>query len=354
MDGDVKMSTFKTLVDAMTSVVANDTSNRASDINNIQNALADIVSGYSSGTLANPGQIVVVAKSGGDFTSLASVPAAITDASASKPYSILLMPGIYETSEVTLPNYVSIVGMDRKSCILKCTSNSEFVVKLKIWNMLTNLTVEHAGTITGKHAKTIVIDDDNSYIINCVIKNNATLSAGSYNAYSIYGGNSSDFYVYSSDIVCVNVGFINGYGISISTEHDPRDFEIRDCSIMLGAGPSGENIGVHVGNIVVNDGFIRGTKIQSNKKCIDLQSTAYVENCYLLSNTNAESTIDIHVHNAKFYNCTVRAVSPKLCFDTDGTYNISIAHCRMNLASPIHANLTNLITTPYNVADTDV
>jgi hypothetical protein len=54
-------------------------------------------------------QVVVVAKSGGDFTSIQSALNSITDASATKRYLVWVAPGIYN-ERVTMKQYVDIEG----------------------------------------------------------------------------------------------------------------------------------------------------------------------------------------------------------------------------------------------------
>ncbi len=53
--------------------------------------------------------VVVVSKSGGDFTSISAALGSISDASASNPYLIFVAPGVY-TEQVTMKPYVDIQG----------------------------------------------------------------------------------------------------------------------------------------------------------------------------------------------------------------------------------------------------
>jgi hypothetical protein len=59
---------------------------------------------------AHIAQVVTVAKSGGDFTSVKDALASITDASASKPYVIYVYPGVYVEDPITLKAYVNVHG----------------------------------------------------------------------------------------------------------------------------------------------------------------------------------------------------------------------------------------------------
>jgi hypothetical protein len=56
-------------------------------------------------------QVIDVAQSGGDFTSLAAAVASISDASAAKPYVVRVAPGQYVEPPITMKSYVDVVGL---------------------------------------------------------------------------------------------------------------------------------------------------------------------------------------------------------------------------------------------------
>ncbi|MEM7114989.1 MAG: pectinesterase family protein [Chloroflexota bacterium] len=64
------------------------------------------------------GNVVVVAKSGGDFTTLGAALASITTASATNPYLIKIGPGVYQ-EQVDLKDYVHIEGSGEGVTILR-------------------------------------------------------------------------------------------------------------------------------------------------------------------------------------------------------------------------------------------
>lgn len=69
----------------------------------------------------SPAQIVWVATSGGDFTSVAAAMNAITDASATKPYVVRVAPGTYdEPGGVTVKDQVSLVGSGPSATTIRC------------------------------------------------------------------------------------------------------------------------------------------------------------------------------------------------------------------------------------------
>lgn len=75
------------------------------------------------GTTVSWSQVRTVMKTGGNHTSIAAAMAAITDAGASKPYTVLLGPGIHDyTADETWKDYVSIVGMGREASVINLNS----------------------------------------------------------------------------------------------------------------------------------------------------------------------------------------------------------------------------------------
>jgi hypothetical protein len=74
---------------------------------------------------AGPAQVVWVAKSGGDFTTVKAAIDSITDASASKPYLVKVAPGTYtEPNGVNLKNYVDLEGSGQTTTTITSTSSA--------------------------------------------------------------------------------------------------------------------------------------------------------------------------------------------------------------------------------------
>lgn len=101
----------------------------------------------ASGTVVcqpvRPAQIVWVATSGGDFTSVAAAMNSITDASATKPYVVRVAPGIYdEPGGVTVKDQVSLVGSGPGATTIRCacggaTSTSAGAATVRIEGAIT-------------------------------------------------------------------------------------------------------------------------------------------------------------------------------------------------------------------------
>jgi len=338
-------TSFSTLVDGQDRY-------RASHVNAVQTAITSIIT-----AMAHKQQVVVVAKARGDYTSLASAAAAITDASVTKPYCIVVYPGIYETSEVTLPDYVSLVGLDPKSCILRSTTaDTIYVVAAGEQSCVSGMTISNNCTFNfgaASFVSSLLFAGKPGRVYDCRIENTVTLSGGETTVHGLTVNDTLD--IWNTDIsVNVTSTRVHNIGIYVDTA---ADVNLRGCSIeSLGMGNAyGYAAWVKSTGAVA----FRGCDLQTAGPCIYYEdiSTIICENCTIESTANNGIPVRVHTSdNGSFYDCTLKKHgTATVCIAAvSGTPDIKVAHCRMNLASPLDANLTNLIGTPYNVSDTDV
>jgi hypothetical protein len=105
-------------------------------------------------------RVVVVAKSGGDFTSIQAAVDSISGASEETPYLVWVAPGLYEET-VTLKSYVHLQGAGRKATIISsAVTNSaapptQATVVLADETSLRDLTVMNEGT--GAHNVAVLL-----------------------------------------------------------------------------------------------------------------------------------------------------------------------------------------------------
>ena len=92
-------------------------------------------------------QVVWVAKSGGDFTTLSAALGSITDASAEKPYVIKIAPGTYaETATVELKSYVDVEGSGQDVTTVRCACGVTPALQAEnIAAEIRHFTVENTG-----------------------------------------------------------------------------------------------------------------------------------------------------------------------------------------------------------------
>ncbi len=114
--------------------------------------------------------IVYVAKSGGDYTTIQAAVDSITDASATNPYLVYVAPGIYE-EEVTLKEHVHLQGSGQDvSIIASEVSNSSTVtsapLKAASNTSIRDLTVKNISTNTDSNKYVAVyVPDDTSDVL---------------------------------------------------------------------------------------------------------------------------------------------------------------------------------------------
>jgi len=155
---------------------------------------ADTLDGIDSAGFAMAGHthgstdyhnVVVVAKSGGDFTSIQTALDSIADASASNPYLVWVGPGIY-TERVTMKPFVAIEGAGEDVTKITYTGSSGFISTVMGANdaELCYMTVENTGG--DDFAIAIYNISDSPRLAHVSV----TASGGIYN-YGIYNVNSS-------------------------------------------------------------------------------------------------------------------------------------------------------------------
>ena len=117
-----------------------------------RSSLQDLSSMVSQGAADKPSQTVVVAKSGGDFESVAAAVDSISDASVDKPYAVLVFPGIYDESDlVQVGPFIHLRGVSRDASIIRgdrtsnVQNNTAAIVELLDMSSISNLTVINEG-----------------------------------------------------------------------------------------------------------------------------------------------------------------------------------------------------------------
>lgn len=100
---------------------------------------------------AHPAQIVTVAISGGDYTSVKQALDSILDATIIKPYIIKVAPGVYTESPFAMKEFVTIEGSGQISTILVTNDSTVDFITGEDYSFLKSLSIQ-GPTNTGKSA----------------------------------------------------------------------------------------------------------------------------------------------------------------------------------------------------------
>ena len=221
---------------------------------------------------AAPNARIVVAKSGGNYTTITAALNAIVP-SATKPYTIEVWPGTY-AENVTMKSYVHLKGLGRGVTYLKPASGNAITM-----TSLTNVAVSGLsiiltpGTYGIYPSRTV-----NAEIVDCDISNGAigvyavtgssvVITGNTFNANQYFGlGIESSTAVITNNVITGN-GIIGQYYGAVDL------FDTRAGTIVAGnviRGNNNNGITVHhavpstISNNTITDNLGYGLNIQSN------------------------------------------------------------------------------------------
>jgi pectin methylesterase-like acyl-CoA thioesterase len=127
---------------------------------------AKIAGPISAAKIQKVGRVVVVATSGGDYTSPIAAVNSITDASAANPYLVKVMPGVYNlgAASLVMKPYVYLEGSGESSVITSTIANADgqcFVGTVNMANNSTvkNISIKNIGTGGDTHFSAVVFSD---------------------------------------------------------------------------------------------------------------------------------------------------------------------------------------------------
>lgn len=183
------------------------------------------IQGPAGATGATPhyANVIVVAKSGGDFSDLNAAANSIVDASESNPYLIKLMPGVYELGATLLQvrPYVNVEGSGEGATVIR--GNIRLVNNVELRHLTVdasaggaaililngNIALSHI-TLTASGAYSLGIDSW-GFGVGPIRLNDATIIVdGSVEAYGIRTQAATDLILNNCQIVSSNAGYTAG------------------------------------------------------------------------------------------------------------------------------------------------
>ena len=217
--------------------------------------------------------VKVVAKSGGDYTSVTEAMNAINPSSAER-YLVLVMPGVYE-EQVTLKQYVHLKGAGIESTFISSAANDA------------NFNQDAAATM---------LVPANVQVSNLTVRNTSTTNDGV--ALKISGGNAETIL---DNVQLEVLGAGGGEHIGLYTNGTPL---LRHVLIEVSGGTS-QNWGVftNVSSFTMTDTTIRATG--TNATAIRMNGGSPFISDSTLSGMNGSNGIGIDLSGAGVHNVTV-------------------------------------------------
>ncbi len=133
---------------------------------------ADTLDGLHASQLGGHYQnVVMVAKSGGDYTNVQAAIASISDATAGNPYLVWVAPGVYSET-VTLKPFVHLQGSGQAATVITSTASStnfpptQATLELASDTSLRDLTVGNGGTGERNTALLATVGVSNTLVTN--------------------------------------------------------------------------------------------------------------------------------------------------------------------------------------------
>lgn len=184
---------------------------------------------------------IIVAQSGGDFTTISAALASISDASAGNPYLIKIMPGVY-SERVTMKSYVDIEGSGELTTKITAPGFADYTIGTVAGASnaeLRHITVEN----TGSAAYAIAIRDAPRLAFVTILA-----SGGTHENDGIY---------YAAPMHNVTITATGGYDatgmiIKASTTYHPLITNV----VITVSGATNKNTGVNGGSQILRDASI--------------------------------------------------------------------------------------------------
>jgi len=257
------------------------------DISGLDSALAakaDISHNHDGIYQRRYANVLVVSKSGGDFSDPVSAANSITDASANNPYLIKVMPGVYDSGPdgIVLPDYVDLEGSGENTTVLRSgfSSSQYWHIALKGAEHcdIRNVTIEAyghtkqiyaiSGKVTLKHVTAIAYGARHSTAIQLASRLNDVKVYMNADATSVFWIGVQSAGTIMNNVEIVMSGADNMYGIWESTSN-PYNIhsELNNVRIKLEGGGQ-YNTGILLDESAA---ILRNVTIESDARGIQLE-----------------------------------------------------------------------------------
>lgn len=294
------------------------------------------------GPAARYGNVIVVAKSGGDFTDPIAAVGSISDASATNPYLIKIMPGVYDlgTSSLHLKAFVDIEGSGTHSTTILSVPDADPVVSCDNDAQITNLSIENGQLIRSGHTHVALgyyfaPSGTSLKLNNLVLKLDESPANGT--ALDVYsqGGVSVD--IRNVDVIFAGSPGV-GVGISLNNAANLQNVSINNGYVGIVAVQQGAT----AYNVIMDNFKVSGTpQPLFNGNGVNM----LVKNSYLHSDFTGTTT---NQGSLKIFNSILNGVS----ISNQGA--ISVASTQVDSSSSIANSGSSATSKCFNVYDVNL
>jgi hypothetical protein len=234
--------------------------------------------------IAPPGNTIIVAKSGGNYNTIAEGVAAAVSGDV-----VLIYPGTYTVTNLNINKAIALVGIDRDNCIIQqdnvvtgTVTYTSGVVNCTVSGItLENLTIQNIGSDDGTYATPAVITSSGiCWIRNCRIRGN-----GGRDIFDILG--TSTTYCYGVEVEQYALGSAASHAIWV--DNSANLYFEHSKTIVSGSG-SGAQVNT------TGDCYFRFSRLSGASYALD------ITNCDILElrhcTTNATSFLSTENYNS--------------------------------------------------------
>jgi hypothetical protein len=224
--------------------------------------------GYLTRTLADAryrgkyANVIVVAKSGGDFMSIQAAIDSISTASASQPYLVTIAPGVYSET-ITLKPYVDLLGSGEEAT--QITAGGSSTLDRGTVNAASDVAIDSLSIINGGH---------NTYAVG------------------VYASNVDGFKLTRVTVAAsggtVNTGLYTSVGTSDAAQNLSASLIIRDSTLSASGGSSAYGLANEAYCTAMNSCMAFGSSIGITATPLIFNST--------IAATNALTNVGIYNH----------------------------------------------------------
>lgn len=277
--------------------------------------------------------VVVVAKSGGDFTDIIAAVNSISDSSEFNPYLIKVMPGIYDLANqpLVMKPYVDLEGSGQNITVVKGSVESDWsgnggLVQLANNSGLRNLTINLYEQFLSSLGSAIGAMNVNTTISNVTISANSEYAK----VFGLIAGTGSDISIHNSSFdIAANLPVGEMAAINLS---DNARLTMNDSKIIGNA--INDNCGVY--------GIMNGNKAFSNLNNVEITSLGRFSRAFTCMSSGGTSPTPIR-SEANIRNSKLSAAFAAVCSKSGTIINIenSVAQGRTSITWGAALNLVN-------------